>query len=231
MDRREFLEQMVAAASLAAASPLARGAVRGAGDNGSGTGIESMDGSPTSDQQIGVRLSLQQQELAHGFIDPPKSAAPWVFWMWINVDTTPAAMTFDLEQMKAKGIAGFILYNSPAGGMPHTMPRMTLVDKDHEFEYQFVKAGEYTDCYTTPIPFAPLEAWTPLWRERIRYVAKEAARLDLKFCLAMGLSGTSGKIAEEYGNQKLIWSETLVDGPATFNGILSLPSTDSGHGP
>src|ERR1035441_2359212 len=135
MDRREFLEQMVAAASLAAASPLAMGAVGGAGDKDSGTGSESLGGSPVSDQQIGIRPSLQQQELASGFINPPKSAAPWVYWMWINVDTPPAAMTFDLEQMKAKGIAGFILYNSPPGGVPHTVPRMSLVEKNHQFEY------------------------------------------------------------------------------------------------
>src|ERR1039458_8092252 len=93
MDRREFLEQMVAAASLAAASPLARGAVRGAGEKGSDTGSESLGGSPMPDQQTGVRLSLQQQELANGFIYPPKSAAPWVYWMWINVDTTDRKST------------------------------------------------------------------------------------------------------------------------------------------
>src|ERR1035438_9475613 len=228
MNRRKFLENLTIAASLAAASPLASGAVRGPSG---GPEVETPTGFPISHPETGANFSGRQEELANGFINPPKSAAPWVYWMWINVDTTPAAMTFDLEQMKAKGIAGFILYNSPAGGMPHTMPRMTLVDKDHQFEYQFVKSGEYTDCYTTPIPFPPLVAWTPLWRERIRYVAKEAARLDLKFCLNMGLSGTSGQIAEEYGNQKLVWSETTITGPATYDGILSLPGIDSIHGP
>ena len=228
MNRRKFLENLTIAASLAAASPLASGAVRGPSG---GPEVETPTGSPISHPETGANFSGRQEELANGFINPPKSAAPWVYWMWINVDTTPAAMTFDLEQMKAKGIAGFILYNSPPGGVPHTMPRMTLVEKDHQFEYQFVKSGEYTDCYTTPIPFPPLEAWTPLWRERIRYVAREAARLDLKFCLAMGLSGTSGQIAEEYGNQKLVWSETTVTGPATFDGMLSVPGIDSTHGP
>lgn len=133
-------------------------------------------------------------------------------------------MTYDLEQMKAKGIAGFILYDCGAGDLSPTVPRMILVDKDHKFEYEFVKEGEYTGCYNTPIPFPPLQAWTPLWRERIRYVAKEAARLNLKFCLAMGLAGTSGQISDEYGNQELSWSETAIDGPAAFDGILPLPT-------
>ena len=181
-------------------------------------------GSSHSDR---TRISrVTSGELSKGFADPPESAAPWVFWMWIDVDTTPAAMTFDLEQMKAKGIPGFILYNSPTGGVPHTMPRMILVDKDKQFEYEFVKDGEYTDCYTTPIPFPPLQAWTPHWRERIRYVAREAARLDLKFCLNMGLSGTTGQISEEYGNQRLVWSETPIVGGAAFDGLLAFPNAD-----
>lgn len=207
MDRREFLERMAAAATLTAASPLICRAAR------------------SVDRRVGDPETLRDSisDLEQGFIKPPDSAAPWVFWMWIDVDTTPAAMTFDLEQMKAKGIAGFILYNSPPGAVPPTMPRMVLEDKDHKFEFEFVKEGEYTGGYNTPIPFPPLRAWTPLWRERIRYVAKEAARLDLKFCLTMGLSGTTGQIAEEYGNQKLAWSETAIDGGAAFDGVLPSP--------
>ncbi len=229
MDRRQFLEQMAIAASLAATSPMMRGAVSGEGSE-SNARNEAPSGSPTVDWQPGGSLYSQQRELADGFVRPPRSTAPWVYWMWLNVDTTPAAMTFDLEQMKATGIQGFILYNTPSGGVPRNIPRMILVDKDDHFEYQFVEAGQYTGCYTTPIPFPPLEAWTALWRERIRYVAKEAARLDLKFCLAMGLSGTSGQIAEEYGNQKLVWTETKTTGPAKFEGTLALPDVDVARG-
>jgi hypothetical protein len=213
MDRRQFLEQMAIAASLAAASPIVHGVA-------SGVGVESNSRS----------RSRSDSQLANGFARPPQSAAPWVFWMWLNIDTTPAAMTFDLEQMKAKGIQGFILYNTPAGGVPRNMPRMILVEKNGHFEYQFVETGQYTGCYTTPMPFPPLEAWTPLWRERIRYVAKEAARLDLKFCLTMGLSGTSGQIAEEYGNQKLVWTETKTTGPGKFTGGLKSPDADAAPG-
>jgi len=28
---------------------------------------------------------------------------------------------------------------------------MILADKDHKFEYDYVKEGEYTGCYNTPI--------------------------------------------------------------------------------
>ncbi len=223
MDRRKFLERMVAAASVTAASPLIGSAVRGVGLE-DGARSESPAGSPISHRPAVARVT--QAELPKGFLHPPQSAAPWVYWVWLNFDTTPAAMTYDLEQMKAKGIAGFILYDCGAGRVPPSMPRMVLVDKDHNFEYEFVKEGEYTGCYNTPIPLQPLQAWTPLWRERIRYVAKESARLNLKFCLAMGLAGTSGHISDEYCNQKLAWSETVIDGPA-FDGILALPTAHS----
>ena len=140
--------------------------------------------------------------------------------MWMGVDTTPEAMTYDLEQMKEKGIAGFIIYGAQAGDMPREIPRKILVEKDGRFEYQFVKTDDFKDFHTTPIPFPPLPAWEPLWRERMRYVARESARLGLKFCLAVGLCGTSAHISEEYGNQELIWTETPVTGSEGFHGVL-----------
>jgi len=146
--------------------------------------------------------------------------------MWLHTDTTPAAITRDLEQMKAKGIAGFLLYDAGAGHASREYQYKTiLVGK----EFQYVRADDCTNAYDTPIPAKPLATWSPRWRELIRYVAKESARLDLKFCLTMGLSAVSGPITEEYGNQKLIWTEKAVSGPATFDGIL--PETPSVNAP
>jgi len=221
MDRRKFLERVVAAASVTVASPLLSGANFGDGHE-EVKPVASPAGPATSNRPAVTRIT--QFELPKGFLRPPESAAPWVYWVWLNFDTTPAAMTYDLEQMKAKGIAGFILYDCGAGRIPPNIPRMILADKDGQFEYEFVKEGEYTGCYNTPIPFPPLQAWTPTWRERIRYVAREAARLNLKFCLAAGLAGTSGQISDEYCNQELAWSETTIEGPSGFDGILALPT-------
>lgn len=211
MDRRKFLQGMAVGASLAAASPLL-GEVIGDVDDKNKFLVGTSTGFLIPNRHL--------SDLANSFVRPPESAAPWVYWMWVRVDTTPAAMTYDLEQMKAKGIAGFILYSTQAGRPPREMPRRVLVEKDNHFEHEFVKNGDYDDVYATPIPFPPLPPWTPLWRKRIRYVAREAARLDLKFCLAIGLSGTSGHIPEEYGNQELIWTETAVNGPKKIDGIL-----------
>jgi (4-O-methyl)-D-glucuronate---lignin esterase len=219
MNRRKFLTRVGASASLAAATPLLASVFpKIHGDNRNPA--ESPNAGLNSDRQTNTGLTVLQTELSKGFDHPPESAAPWVFWMWIGVDTTPAAMTRDLEQMKAKGIAGFILYSTQAGTMPRNIPKRILVDKNNHFEYEFIKSDDYDDFHTTPIPFPPLEAWSPLWRKRIRYVARESARLGLKFCLTMGLAGTSGSISAEYGNQELIWTETAVSGPQTFSSML-----------
>ncbi len=219
MDRRKLLQQIAVGGSLTLASPLIAEVILNAGDNNGKSG-ESPVGLRVSTQRDAAELDLLQPELSQGFAKPPESAAPWVFWMWVAVDTTPAAITYDLEQMKAKGIAGFVLYSVTAGDMPRHIPKRVLVNKDNHFEYEFIKSDDYDDFHTTPIPLPPLQTWTPLWRERIRYVAKEAARLGLKFCLTLGLAGTSGHISEEYGNQKLIWTETMVNGAGSFDGVL-----------
>ncbi len=193
MNRRKFLHRIAASASLAAADPLI--------------------GDAPKSRELPA-------ELSNSFLTPPQSAAPWVYWVWLGVDTTPAAMTYDLEQMKAKGIRGFILYGNQTGSLPREIPARILTRKNNRFQYEFVNTGDYDDFHTTPLPFPPLPAWTPLWRERIRYVSREAARLDLEFCLTLGLAGTSAQIPEEYGNQELIWTETPITGERTFNGIL-----------
>lgn len=49
------------------------------------------------------------------FINPPLSARPWVFWMWMNGNITKAGITADLEAMKRMGIGGVINFNSAVG--------------------------------------------------------------------------------------------------------------------
>ena len=219
MDRRRFLQGMAAGASVMAASPLL-----GEAGNGSWGKTEV-----ALESAAGLIVSPRAaSSLPSGFMSPPEEAKPWVYWVWLAVDTTPAAMSYDLEQMKSKGIAGFILYANQAGGLPRTMPNRILVEKDEHFTYEYVKQGGYTDVYATPLPFAALPSWTPLWRERMRYVARESRRLGLKFCLSNGLAGTSGQIPEECGNQELIWTETAVSGPREFKGVL--PEEDAGEG-
>ena len=166
-----------------------------------------------------VLAAVPQADLEKGFQSPPASAGPWVYWMWLRVDTTREAITKDLEEMHAKGIKGVILYDAGSNGMYPQGFKMVLEGK----EYKRVATTEYRGAHDSPIPNPPLKSWDPHWRELIRFAAKEAGRLDIKLCLTVGLAGTSGDIAPEYGQQKLVWSEIDVQGPREFDGVLPEP--------
>jgi hypothetical protein len=159
------------------------------------------------------------EDLVRQFQTPPRQAQPWVFWVWLNANTTHAAITRDLEEMKAKGIVGYILYDCGAGQVGQIKRKLVLVGK----EYRGVPTDEFKDAYTTPVPTGPLATWSPRWDELVGFAAGEADRLGIDFVVSDGLGNTSGPIPEEYSLQKLVWTETPVHGPQVYDGILSEP--------
>ena len=48
-------------------------------------------------------------ELAAGFVRPPDSARPWVYWMWMDGNLTREGITADLEAMRAAGLGGVVI--------------------------------------------------------------------------------------------------------------------------
>jgi hypothetical protein len=48
-------------------------------------------------------------ELADGFVHPPGSARPWVYWFWLNGNITSNGITADLEAMQRVGIGGVLI--------------------------------------------------------------------------------------------------------------------------
>ncbi len=172
-------------------------------------------------QGQGSQKPLVASALEEGFRNPPPSARPWVFWMWLRVRTNHAAITADLESMHAKGIEGAILYDSGVGGGMEADSRMTLGRKG----YERVRTDDYKGAHFTPIPLPPMPTWQPESRELLRFAAKEAGRIGVKLVISVGLAGTSGSIAPEYGQQRLLFSELEVSGPSEFNGNLPEPLT------
>ena len=165
---------------------------------------------------------VSDPQMAGHFQAPPPSARPWVFWMWLRVDTSPEAITKDLEEMRAKGIEGAILYDSGVGGGLEISSRMVLQGKG----FSPVKTSDYAGGKIDPIPRPVMESWSPRFRELVRFAAKESGRLGMKLTVTVGLAGTSGPIAPEYGQQKLVWSETAVTGPQSYNAPLPAPDTE-----
>ena len=54
-------------------------------------------------------------ELAGGFVHPPDTARPWVYWFIMDGNVSRAGITADLESMKAAGIGGAILMEVDVG--------------------------------------------------------------------------------------------------------------------
>ena len=164
--------------------------------------------------------TVPDPQMAEHFQSPPASVHPWVFWMWLNVDTNQAAITRDLEEMRAKGIEGAIIYDTSATEIQDFSMKMVHADRG----YQFVRTDDFKGGHSTALPGARMPTWTPRSREMYRFAAREAGRLGVKLGVSVGLAGTSGAIEPEYGQQKLVWSETGLTGPQTYDGVLPIPS-------
>ncbi len=57
----------------------------------------------------------EEDPLAAGFVTPPDSARPWVYWFWLNGNITREGITADLEAMKRVGIGGVLIMEVDQG--------------------------------------------------------------------------------------------------------------------
>jgi hypothetical protein len=146
-----------------------------------------------------ARGQQRADALVEGFQNPPDSARPRTWWHWTRGNVTRGGITRDLEWMKRVGIAGFQLADVNAGG------------------------GQEVE--------APLEFGSRQWLDAVRHAAAEAKRLGLEMAIfsSPGWSLTGGPWVEPYqAMKKLVWSETVVDGPQSVS--LALPQPPSNNG-
>jgi hypothetical protein len=110
------------------------------------------------------------------FRNPPAEARPWVYWMWLRVDFTYEAITKDLEEMRAKGIEGAILYDTGNAILTRNKEKMVLEKK----KYRSVPTDDFREGYSVPLPTPPIAPWEDRTLELYRFTAKEAGRLGIK---------------------------------------------------
>ncbi|OHB85412.1 MAG: hypothetical protein A2V98_12725 [Planctomycetes bacterium RBG_16_64_12] len=53
--------------------------------------------------------------MEHGFLQPPDSARPWVYWFWLNGNLTREGITADLEAMRRVGVGGVLIMEVDQG--------------------------------------------------------------------------------------------------------------------
>jgi hypothetical protein len=135
-------------------------------------------------------------QLESGFIDPPRDARLRAYWWWLNGNVTKAAITRDLEQMKAKGFGGALICD----------------------------AGGAAQDGNAPVPHGPT-FFTPQWRELYKHALREADRLGLEMSLNIQSGWNLGgpMIRPEDAPKKLVWSTLQVEGPAPVERPLPTP--------
>ena len=135
------------------------------------------------------------------FQHPPSSAKPWVFWYWMRGAVSKEGITADLEAMKQAGIAG--AYLMPIYGTSNP-----------------------------PLYNPSVEQLSEEWWKMIRFSMEEAGRLGLQIamhdCDGFALAGGPW-ITPELAMQKIVWSETIVEGNMIFNDTLPTPQHNEGY--
>jgi hypothetical protein len=141
------------------------------------------------------------RDLESGFLNPPPSARLRAYWWWLNGNVTKAAITRDLEEMKAKGFGGAVILD--AGG----------AEQDGNDR----------------VPHGPT-FFSPEWRELYKHALREADRLGLEMSLNI-LSGWNlggPMVPAEDAVKKLVFSEAEVQGPGRV--AVKLPQPQSVDG-
>jgi hypothetical protein len=150
--------------------------------------------------------SAASDVLFEGFVAPPESARPRVWWHWMNGNVTEAGIQRDLEWMKRIGIGGV-----------------------QQFDGAFV--GWNADFDTPAIVGKPLLYLSPEWRRAMRFSVQSARELGLEFSIASspGWTLTGGPWVKPHeAMKKLVWSETWIEGGTSFQGRLPKPPDTTG---
>lgn len=143
------------------------------------------------------RAALSEEE----FREPPMQARPAVLWTWLNGHVDRKQITRELEEMKAKGLRGAVIWDLGSIADPQKL-----------------------------IPVGP-EFMGKESLANIHHAMDEAERLGLELGLVASSSWNAGGtwIRPEDGSKVLLWSETSVEGPREFSEILPLPRQTKEH--
>src|SRR5438094_6966606 len=137
--------------------------------------------------------------LVAGFLNPPDSAKPRVWWHWMNGNITKEGIKLDLEWMHRVGLGGF--QNFDAGINTPKLVERRLVYMTPEWKDAFRYATELAD----KLGLEEAIAGSPGWSESGGPWVKPAQAM-----------------------KKFVWSETRLQGGRPFTGALPKPPSVSG---
>ena len=144
-------------------------------------------------------LKPETEDLAAGFLNPPNSARPRVWWHWMNGNITRDGIDKDLTWMQRVGIGG--VQNFDVG-----LATRQIVDQRLTF---------MTPPWRDAFRFAAGRA--------------QQLGLEMTIAASPGWSETGGPwVTPADAMKKLVWSETAVVGGKHFRGSLPAPPNVTG---
>jgi hypothetical protein len=144
-------------------------------------------------------------DIEKDFLHPPDYAKPRVFWWWLEGYITQEGIEDDLKAMKNNGIAGAIVFD--AGSSGYYTGKLT-------YHNSVVRTQEGAGFMTDE------------WRALFAYACRVADSLGMEISqnITSGWNDGGPWITPEYTSQKLVWSETAVEGGKHIDMLLPLPS-------
>jgi hypothetical protein len=133
--------------------------------------------------------------LRQGFLAPPESARPRVWWHWLSGNVSRDGITKDLEWMKRIGVAGAMMFDGDMGAPKIVPERVTVLSPQ----------------WFGNLQFAASEA--------------NRLGLEFAMAAAPGWSETGGPwVKPEWGMKKFVWSETRIAGGRRPGKLAPLPA-------
>ncbi len=132
---------------------------------------------------VGSCWSQQVDSLRAGFIDPPATARPRVFWHWMNGNISSEGVTLDLEWMKRVGLSGAFIVEVDLD-TPVVVPRRQAF-MSPEWQNTFRTAASTADRLGLSLGISTSSGWSDMGAPWVK---------------------------PEQAMKKLVWSTTAVQG-------------------
>jgi hypothetical protein len=144
-------------------------------------------------------VSRSSDPIIQGFVSPPSSAKPRVWWHWMNGNISKEGIRRDLEWMQRVGIGGVTAIDASLA-TPQVVEKRLI--------------------YMTP-------EWQDAFRYAAGLA--DNLGLEMSIDSSPGWSETGGPwVMPQQAMKKLVWSETLVEGGKPYHGILPQPPGTTG---
>lgn len=149
----------------------------------------------------GALFAQSSSSLRGGFTAPPQTAKLRCYWWWLNGNTTEAAITRDLNEMKAKGYGGAIL----------------------------VDANGSDQGGNTGVPSGPLFG-SPQWVKLYLFALDTAKKLGLEISLnaTSGWNLGGPGVSPQDAAKVLTFSRQIVEGGGERSMRLAMPPVTNG---